>query len=99
MRKYILSINAVDDTGLVKRPDGSTVRLDKIMIMKSKEWVSALGYEYASIVLGDSYCSCGVEVEPTSVCLLLNDGSILYPAKCCNQAVFFDNMVEVMKLD
>ena len=42
MRKYILSINAMNDTGLVKRPDGSTVRLDKIMIMKSKKWVNEL---------------------------------------------------------
>ena len=99
MRKYKLKVESISDTGEIVSPDGSKVRMDKLNIKKDGKYVNVIAYEYAFIALGDAHCICGEGVSADSVCLLLKDGSTMYPAKCCNSAVFFENTVEVMELD
>lgn len=99
MQEYTLNMSNIDDTGEVARPDGSKVRSDRLHIKRDGEYVRVSRYEYAHIILDNAYCSCGEPVIGDTVCLLLEDESVLYPAKCCNSATFFDNIVKVMRID
>jgi len=95
-REYNLSVDDFNDTGALTRPlDGSSVALDKVSIEKNGKFVRVHSYEYANQLLGAAICSCGKEVDKKRVCILLEDGSVLYPALCCGQGVFFEGVVDV----
>ena len=95
-REYNLSVADINDTGRITRPrDGKSVALNKLSIERDGVFHMVHSYEYADMILGAAICSCGKEVERKQVCLLLADGSVLYPALCCGKAIFFDGVVNV----
>lgn len=90
MRKeYNLRITDFNDTGEVNRPDGSSVALDKVSIERDGQHVRIISYEYANHTLGVAFCDCGKQIEEADITLILEDGTIFYPAKCCGKAIFF----------
>lgn len=97
MRKeYNLSVNDFNDSGELTRPkNGGSVALDKVSIEKRGEFVRVHSYNYASHLLGAAICSCGKEVDGKRICILLEDGSVFYPALCCGMAIFFEGVVEI----
>ena len=93
---YNLSVSDINDTGYVTRPrDGVSIKLTDIAIVRSGVEIGVFGYEYAEQILGAAICGCGKEVNRKRVCLLLDDGSVLYPALCCRKAIFFDGVVDM----
>ena len=94
-REYNLSVDDFNSTGRVFRPvDGTSVALNKLQIKKGEDYVSVHSYDLADMLLGAAICSCGKEVDKKRVCLLLEDGSVLYPALCCKEAVMFEGVVK-----
>jgi len=94
-KEYNLSLNDFNDSGRVIRPmDGSMVALDKVSILKDGEYTRIIKYDYANILLGVAICSCGKQINEESICILLEDNSVFYPALCCDKAIFFEEMNE-----
>ena len=95
-REYNLSVSDINDTGSIIRPrDGVSIQLTDLAIVRRGEEIGVFGYEYAEQILGAAICGCGKEVNRKRICLLLDDGSVLYPALCCRKAVFFDGVVDM----
>ena len=92
LNTYTITQDDISNEGMVRRQFNSTKIHVTDMSFERIDGSSVQVIEHApaSETLYPAICSCGCEVEPTRITLLLMDGAVAYPAPCCDTIQFFE---------
>ena len=96
LNTYTITQDDIGNDGIVRRPfNDSTIDVTRMSFEKPDGSSNqVVEHAPASETLCPAICSCGREVKPTRITLILADGVVAYPASCCNSIQFFDGRNE-----
>ena len=94
LNTYTISHHNILNDGRVLRPfDNNEIDATLMSFEKADgSKIEVVKYLSAGDTLCPAICSCGTEVQCSRITLVLDDGSIAYPASCCNSIQFFKEM-------